>query len=292
MKFEGTIRTPTAESGAIGGRTTEKKEEAPTARAKDKGKGKSKEKQGKTKGKGKNANSNGGRGDLKNCCTVLHRCQEEQLEKIELTLDSRSAVSACPEHVGEVSGVASPASGFKYVTADGRASVQDEDGRRLQVVTEMETEVNLNMRVAGMHKAYVAARDVTDQGDVVILGKFDSFVAHDRRGRIHRAAHKASSSAPEFWLYKTNGVYTFPVWFWGEHQTSAQAGASICPVAVPAASMTHPSRHQKKQRQDHLPTEIVCIADDALMKFRYTTGCRACDSANARQEGATSTTHT
>ena len=88
-------------------------------------------------------------------------------------------MSACPEHVGEMFGFASPASGFKFVTADG---VEDKGGRRRHMVTEMGTEVNMNMRVAGVHKALVAARDVTDQGDVVIMSKFGSFVAHERRG--------------------------------------------------------------------------------------------------------------
>ena len=58
-------------------------------------------------------------------------------EKKELTLASGSAVSACPENVGEMFGFASSASGFKYVTVDGRANLQDQCGRRLQLVTEM-----------------------------------------------------------------------------------------------------------------------------------------------------------
>ena len=261
MKFEGYCSNPNC--GKWGHWRTDcwKEGGGVHGKGKDKDKGKSKEEQGKTKGKGRNANSmETGENwsepqqqnlqqpvrqtaagsltlcSLENCCTVSHQRQLEQWEKIDLTLGSGSAVSACPEYVGEVFGFASPASGFKYVTADGRASVQDKGGRRLHMVTEMGTQVNMNMRVAGVHKALVAASDVTDQGDVVTLSKFGSFVEHHRRGRIHRAAHKASSSAPEFWLYKTNGVYTFPVWFWDEHQTSAQAGASICPVAAPAAA--------------------------------------------------------
>ena len=64
--------------------------------------------------------------------------QEEQWEQIEMAMDSGSAVSACPENVGEVFGCAAPASGFKFVTADGRASVQEkgESGHRGGHATE------------------------------------------------------------------------------------------------------------------------------------------------------------
>ena len=74
----------------------------------------------------------------------------------------------------------------------------------------MGTQVNINMRVAGVHKALVLAGDVTDIGYVVVLSKFGSFVAHDPRGPIHRTAYKTSSFAAGLWLYKQNGVCTFP----------------------------------------------------------------------------------
>ena len=39
-----------------------------------------------------------------------------------MTMDCGSAVTTCPEDVGEVFGFEAPASGFKDVTADGHAS--------------------------------------------------------------------------------------------------------------------------------------------------------------------------
>ena len=50
----------------------------------------------------------------------------------------------------------------------------------------MGTQVNMNMRVAGVHKALVLASYVTDIGYVVVLSKFGSFVVHDPRRPIHK----------------------------------------------------------------------------------------------------------
>ena len=51
-----------------------------------------------------------------------------------MTMDSGRTVSACFENVGDVFSFAAPATRFKYVAADGRASVR-EGMRRLKVVT-------------------------------------------------------------------------------------------------------------------------------------------------------------
>ena len=64
-------------------------------------------------------------------------------------MESGAAVSAFPENVGEVVGSTERATGFEDVTADGRASVQDQGKRRLKEVTEVDTSVNMDMRVAG-----------------------------------------------------------------------------------------------------------------------------------------------
>ena len=46
---------------------------------------------------------------------------------------------------------------FKYVAADGRASVQDQGRRRLKVVTGVGMPVDMGMRVVDVHKALVSA---------------------------------------------------------------------------------------------------------------------------------------
>ena len=118
---------------------------------------------------------------------------QERCEKVEMILDSGSAVLACPESVGEVFGFAAPSSEFKFVTADGRACVQDPGLRKLEAVTEVGTPVNMNMRVVAVHSALVSAGDVTDKGHVVVSSKFGSLVAHDPNGQIHQTAYRAAS---------------------------------------------------------------------------------------------------
>lgn len=154
--------------------------------------------------------------------------QEEQWEKVEMTLDSGSAVSACPESVGVNFGYSAPATGFHYITADGRASVPDKGQRNLKVVMEDGLHASMNMRVAGVHKPLVSAGDVTSRDNVIILSKYGSFVARDPNGAIHRKAYAAAASGPGFWLYKKNGVYTFPVWI--NKQATGPTSAGICPV--------------------------------------------------------------
>jgi len=122
-----------------------------------------------------------------------------------MTLDSGSAISACPESVGAHFGFSAPATGYKYVTADGRASVPDMGRRRLKVVTEEGIAAHMDMRVAGVHKTLVAAGDMTDKGHIIVLSKFGSFVAHDPQGSMHRSVYKQSLNKPGFWLYKKMG---------------------------------------------------------------------------------------
>ena len=47
------------------------------------------------------------------------------------------------------------------------------------MVTEVDKPVNMDMRVAGAHKALVTASDVTDKGHVIVLSKFGSGARSD-----------------------------------------------------------------------------------------------------------------
>ena len=73
--------------------------------------------------------------------------------------------------------------------------MQDQGLRKLEAVTDIGTPVNMNMntRVAGVHKALVSAGDVTDK-------RPRSYFEQARHGaypkvQIHQTAYRAASSA-------------------------------------------------------------------------------------------------
>lgn len=196
---------------------------------------------------------------------------EEELEQVDMTLDSGSAVSACPDNLGKEFGTTGPYRDTWYTTADGNRGIQDKGRRLLHTRTEDCATCSLDMRVASVHKPLVAAGDVTHKGNIIVLSKHGSFVARDDIGSIHQAAVKATGNKPSFWLYKKKNVYTFPVWIDKARakrgETDEQKPQSICPVEQGSTQQHQPQQRQVRFEETVTGSESTAMPQSTPLGF-------------------------
>ena len=142
---------------------------------------------GKKGGAGPEAAAGGGTGvgSLGICAIDYGGCWEPlEEEELEFTLDSGSAIPAIAEHVGREFGYSGPASGRKYMAADGSTNLEDEGERTLEVITENGDEATMKARVTGVHKCLAAASAIVDRGNTIVLSRNYSYIINDQSEQI------------------------------------------------------------------------------------------------------------
>ena len=123
---------------------------------------------------------------------------DQEYEVIEAAVDSGAGVTIMPEEMCSDHPIDSDGSGIEYNAAGGQ-TVTDKGQRKLQVVTEKWQQRSMKSRVGPVRRMLLAASDLVDHGNRVVLQKNGSYVEHI--GTKQRTP-----------LNRANGIFLMKLW--------------------------------------------------------------------------------